>query len=181
MATKIGSTADSDIDQLRPTGIPGLVHGFRVRADGAAEELPPDFAFDPVEGDETGWYWLHLNLADTRACSWLETLAGLPASVRSFIRAHHDHQQLNAAPGCVFGVIADLERGLEQSLDRTGYLSFAVTDRLVVSGRRQPLQAVGRLREAIAGGSRIAATAGLLDALVDHVADGVDDLVERLA
>jgi integrase len=55
--------------------------------------------------------------------------------VGAFVRAHHDHQELNASPDCVFGTLADFERGLEQSLDRIGYLSFAVTDCLMISGR----------------------------------------------
>jgi zinc transporter len=180
MSTRLETVQDHEVARLQPTLVPGLVHGFRIQADGAAEELPPDFAFDAGVGRGPGWYWLHLNLADARAGAWLETLVDVPAKARSFIRAHHDHQQLNASPGCVFGVIADLERGLERSLDRTGYLNFALTERLVISGRRQPLQAVGRLREAIGDGRRITTAAALVDALVDHVADGVDELVERL-
>jgi zinc transporter len=100
--------------------------------------------------------------------------------VGAFVRAHHDHQELNASPGCVFGTLADFERGLEQSLDRIGYLNFAVTDRLMISGRRRPLQAIARTRQAISDGRRITSPLALLDALVENIADGIDELVERL-
>src|SRR4051794_19819367 len=92
--------------------IPGLVHAYRIGADGLAEALPADFTLADSLGAGTDWYWLHVNLADARACAWLETIGDLPAKVRAFVRAHHDHQQLNALPGCLYGVIADFERSL---------------------------------------------------------------------
>jgi zinc transporter len=180
MATTRETPPDGDIVRLEPTRVPGLVHGFRIQADGTAEELAPDVAFDIATARGADWHWLHLNLTDARACEWLATLADIPAEVQNFVRGHHDHQQLNAAPGCIHGVIADFTRGLERSLDRTGFLNFAVTDRLVITGRRQPLQAVGRLRDAIGDGRRVVAPGALIDALIEYVADGIDDLVEQL-
>jgi len=50
----------------------------------------------------------------------------------------------------------------------------------VISARRQPLQSVTHLRAALADGRRATTPAALVDALVDYVADGVDELVEKL-
>jgi zinc transporter len=180
MSTTLETAPDGEIAGFEPRTIPGLVHGYCMQADGRVEELAPDFQFDAAMVRGQSWYWLHLNLADARTAGWLKTLAELPVNAQAFVRAHHDHQQLNASPGCIFGAIADLTIDLEQSLDRTGFLNFAFTDRLVVTGRRQRLQAVGRLRDAIRGGRRLANPAALADALVNYVADGIDEFVERL-
>jgi len=180
MSTTLETAPEGDNVGFVPRAIPGLVHGFRMLGDTGAEELAPDLPFDTTKISEQSWCWLHLNLADVRACAWLDTLAEVPVSVRAFLRAHHDHQQLNASPGCVYGIVTDFTRGLERDLDRTGFLHFALTDRLVITGRRHSLQAIGRLREAIGDGRRFNDPASLVDALIDYVADGIDEFVERL-
>src|SRR6187399_2076567 len=62
MPTVSGTKLHLEIGRLEPGAIPGLVHAFRVQADGSAEELPVDHAFDATIGRGPGWYWLHLNL-----------------------------------------------------------------------------------------------------------------------
>ncbi len=156
------------------------MHGYRIAADGSAVALAADFVPDAGDDGEAGWHWLHFNLADARAVAWLAAMPSLSGAAQAFLCARHEHQQLQAAPGYVLGAIADLERGIEQSLDRVGFLHFALGERLVVSGRRLPLQSVSRLRAAIDDGRRIAGPAALVDALVEGIADGVEELVADL-
>jgi CorA-like Mg2+ transporter protein len=47
MSTASGVATYNPIDRVDPAGTPGLVHAFRIKGDGAAEELPPGFTFDP--------------------------------------------------------------------------------------------------------------------------------------
>jgi zinc transporter len=178
MATTLLTAPDGA--RIAPGPVPGLVHGFRFRSDNGAEELAPDFRFGQGAADESSWYWLHLDLTDIRACAWLDTLSQFPSGVQAFVRGHHDHQQLNGASGHVWGVIADFARDLERSLDRTAFLNLALSERLVITGRRQPLQAIGKLRTAIQDGRRLDSPAALVEALIDYVADGIDELVEQL-
>ena len=125
--------------------LPGLVLAFRFHADGRAEELPADRPVDLSTGDGS-WLWLHFNLADKRAWQWIASLAGVPQAARILLVALHDHQQLYATADCVYGVFSDLVRDLDRTLDQTGHLNFAMTERLVVTGRRQSLQAVEATR-----------------------------------
>jgi zinc transporter len=61
------------VDHVRPGGQPqppsGLVFAFRVHADGATEELSVD---QPLDDRPDGWLWLHFNLADTRAWTFIK-------------------------------------------------------------------------------------------------------------
>lgn len=159
---------------------PGLVFAFRVQADGRAEEVAASGAVElpPPAGT---WLWLHFNLADKRASQWLGGLAAVPAQARSLLLAPQDHQQLYAVRDCIYGVFSDLVRSFEGAEEQTSYVSFAMTEQVVVSGRRQPLQAVEAVRAALASGRRLATPAALVEAIVDQAISGIDGLLEQLA
>lgn len=166
---------------IREGAIPGLVHAFRFRADGSSVELAADGPIDVASVVAPEWLWLHVNLADRRAVTWLANQAALPSAVRALAAASHDHQQLYATEECVHGVFADLTRSLESAQDRIGYLNFAMTATLLVTGRRQSLQAVEAVREALLAGRRIANPAAMIEAIVEQVALGIDRLLAGLA
>ncbi len=174
-----GRGADPRPNPATPGLVPGLVHAFRIHADGRAEELPVDGQLDWSSADGT-WCWLHFNLGDTRVANWLGDLAGLPPEARALLTAHHDHQKLHAIAGCVYGVIADLARDFDRDLNETGFLCFALTERFVISGRRHPLQSVTLVRQSLRDGQRVATTSMLIDVIIDCAASGIDRLVEDL-
>jgi zinc transporter len=159
--------------------LPGLVYAFRIHADGRSDELHADRPIDiePADGD---WLWLHFNLADKRACHWIGASARLPQAARNLIVALHDHQQLYTTGDCVYGVFSDLVRALDHAVEETGYLNFAMTERLVVTGRRQSLQAVEAVRSAMQAGRRVGGAAALIEAIVEQATVGVDGLLEDL-
>lgn len=154
----------------------GLVWAFRFHADGRAEPLG---LTDPLDAHH-GWVWLHLNLADARARHWLAAAEVLPAA-RALLLSTDNYQQLHAAGACVYGVFADLVRDLDRPTEDTGFLRFAMTERLLISGRRHPLHSVAATREAIEAGRRLHSVAGLLEAIVEHAAEAIDRIAETLA
>lgn len=160
--------------------LPGLVFAFRIAADGAAVELDADRPVDMAlaEGD---WLWLHFNVADARACRWMTAAADIPAPARALLVALNDHQQFNTAGAWFYGVFADLVRDLDHDLDRVAFLNFAMSDRMVVTGRRLSLQAVEETRAGLNAGKKIAGPPALMEAMVENVAAGIDRLLERLA
>jgi zinc transporter len=95
--------------------IPGLVWAFRIHADGSAEALAVD---QPIEQRHDGWLWLHLNLADQRAAAALHAFA-LPPPALALLLSHDTHQQLHAADGCTYGVLADLVQRIDEGGDDT--------------------------------------------------------------
>lgn len=161
-----------------PTGpAAGLVWAFRFHPDGRAEPLG---AGDPLDAHD-GWVWLHLNLADARACQWLGA-ADLQPAARALLLSNDNYQQLHATDDCVYGVFADLVRDLDRPSEDIGFLRFAMTERLLVSARRHPLQSVAAARHAIeSGGRRLHSVSGLLEAIVEHAAEGIDRITDTLA
>src|SRR5262249_11139180 len=157
--------------------VPGLVWAFRIRDDGTADPLPVDA---PIEPHHDGWLWLHLNLADVRACQWLRD-AGLPPAATAMLLARDRHQQLHAAGGCIYGIFADLTRGIAGSNDEIRHLRFAMTEKLLVSGRHHALTSVDAARTSIERGEcRLPSVAALLALIVEHLADAVDRIAHDL-
>jgi zinc transporter len=157
--------------------VPGLVWAFRFDAQGRGTALPLDAA---IVDDGEGWIWLHLQLADARARQWAAQDAPVPAAARALLASPDEHQQLQAWDGCIGGVIADLVRELEGATKHVGRVRFAMTDRLMISGRRQPLEGVEATRRAVEQGHPLAAPAALLEAFVEHVAAAIGALADSL-
>jgi zinc transporter len=160
--------------------LPGLVFAFRAAADGSAVELAVDRPID-LGVSEGAWLWLHFNVADARACRWIAAAPEVPAPARALLVALNDHQQFNTAGDWFYGVFADLVRDLDHDLDRIAFLNFAMSDRMVVTGRRQSLQAVEETRAALNAGKKFTGPTALMEAMVENVAAGIDRLLERLA
>ncbi|EJW10320.1 Magnesium and cobalt transport protein CorA [Rhodovulum sp. PH10] len=158
--------------------LPGLVWGFRIAPDGRAEEIDAEAPVDA--GGDDGFLWLHFNLADTRCNAFLKTLAFPPEAVEALV-GPDTHQQLQAETGCVYGVIADLSRTFEGVTDDIALLHFAMTDRLLVSARRRPLNAVDAVRWTLRRGQKVSSTAALLELIVDQVAAAIDRLADDIA
>jgi zinc transporter len=161
---------------LASSAIPGLVWAFRLHHDGNAEQLPIDA---PVEFTHDGRLWLHFNLADTRVRSWLAE-ANLPLLARELLLSSDNFQQLHVLDDCVYGVFSDLVRAIDAATEETGFLRFAMTERLLISGRHQALCAADAARRVLEGGYRVKHVAALLEKIVDEVADTMDRMADKI-
>ena len=173
-------TGDDTVRSPKATApISGLVWAFRIHSDGSSESLAIDQA---IEFTHDGLLWLHFNLADARALQWLAS-ADLPAPVqaRSLLLSKDTYQQLHTTDDSVYGVISDLLRDVAEATEETGYLRFAMTERLLVSGRHHALCAVDATRRALEDGHRIESVAALLETIVENVADTMDRIADRIA
>jgi zinc transporter len=161
--------------------LPGLIFAFRFHEDGSAEEMTGQAAID-LRHD--GWLWLHFNLADMRACQVLRDPSGLPTvlppAAAALLVAHAPRQQLHIEGGCVYGVFADLVRDLNGACVETSLLHFAMTERVLISGRRQALNAVEAARQRLRSGHRLTSVASLLELIIDHVVEAVDTYEDEL-
>jgi zinc transporter len=70
---------------------------------------------------------------------------------------------------------------IDEPTEDTGYLRFAMTERLLVSGRHQPLCAVDATRRALESGHRIESVAGLIETIVENIADVMERIADRIA
>jgi zinc transporter len=162
-----------------PASIPGLVWAFRTQPDGSAEPLAID---RPIALTQSGLLWLHFNLTDARALQWLATVElELPVPARALLLSNDTYQQLHASSDCVYGVISDLKRDIVEATEETGYLRFAMTEGILVSGRHHALCAVDAARRALEDGRRIESVAALFETIIENVADTMDRIAERIA
>jgi zinc transporter len=157
---------------------PGLLSGFRFAADGKAASLS-DLA--AIEMPPDGWCWLHINLADQRCRGWLGTLPGIPKLDLDFLQSSDDVQQLTASDESLRGIIFDTVYTFEGKSEDFGFLRFVMTDRMLVTGRRQAMQSAEMVRREIEGGRRFASPVDLMRALVEEIGNGIDMIVDGLA
>src|SRR5882757_3239793 len=156
--------------------IPGLVWAFRLHSDGRAELLPINV---PIEFTHDGRLWLHFNLTDARARSWLAA-TDIPSLARELLLSKDNYQQLHTTDHCVYGVFSDLVRDIDAATEETGFLRFAMTERLLISGRHQALCAVDATRRVLEGGHRVETVAALLEKIIDEVADTMDRMADKI-
>ncbi len=157
--------------------LPGLVSAFRF-ASGVAAELPVD---EPIAETPDGWLWLHFNLADARACRLIRGDLSLPAAARELLVSPDEHQQISMSGSCLYGVLADLVCDLDGLTEEIGFLHFALTDGLLVTGRRRSLSAVNATRKIVRGGARFSSPAALLQTLIEQVVDSIDRYADDAA
>src|SRR5437763_14205081 len=170
--------SDAARSSLPQAPIPGLVWAFRIHSDGAPETLAVD---QPIPSSHDGLLWLHFNLADARALQWLTPAnLGVPAQARALLLSKDTYQQLHTVDDCVYGVISDLLRDVGDATEDTGYLRFVMTEQILVSGRHHALCAVDATRRALEAGRRIESAAALLETIVEHVADTMDGIADRV-
>jgi zinc transporter len=124
------ATKQCRLMEAQATVLPGLVWAVRSYPDGSSEELDID---RPITNQE-GWLWLHFNLIDARACEFLGSVSDLPRSARLLLVARDEHQQLHKSDACIYGVLADLVCTLSEVTGEIGFLHFAITEMLVLSG-----------------------------------------------
>jgi zinc transporter len=164
------------LDPVATPPLPGLISAFLFRPGTAPEELPVD---RPLPERPDGWLWLHFNLADARACPFLRTIPDLPAQAIEVLVTPGEQQQLHVVDGCLYGVLADLVCGLEGVTEDLGQLHFALTEKLLITGRRRNLSGIDATRKALRGGLEISTASVLLEVVLDRVVDAADDLADR--
>ena len=164
------------LDLVPTPPLPGLISAFLFRPGTAPEELPVD---RPPPERPDGWLWLHFNLADARACPFLRTIPDLPAQAIEVLVTPGEQQQLHVVDGCLYGVLADLVCGLEGVTEDLGQLHFALTEKLLITGRRRNLSGIDATRKALRGGLEISTASALLEVILDRVVDAADDLADR--
>jgi zinc transporter len=132
-----------------------------------------------VEFPHDGWLWLHINLSDVRVAQWIETLPLLTRDTREVMLSGEGYQRLHAADDCIHGVLADFIRRIDRpSRHEIGHLHFVMTEKLLLSGRRDPLQAVEAVRRGLESGRKLVSVAALIDSIIERVADAIEDAAE---
>lgn len=159
----------------------GLICGWWVRLD--AEPLAVDSVEQAVVplADASGWVWLHFNLSHAGAIPWLRRHAGLSDDFFDELDAGSRSSRIEREGDTLFGVLNDItfDFGFEASDMATLWVS--VTERRVITARRQPLRTVDRLRTQFKRGEVPSRSTGLLEELLRDQADELQRIVRRAA
>lgn len=126
--------------------IPGFIWAYRLRPGATkAERLPDDIDRSTLFAEE-GFLWLHLNLVDARVAAFLEDAPGLNDAARIALTTHETHATITVDDQMLFGTLVDFQRDFAQDTHDIGWLHFAVTDRMLITSRLQPLRSLDRAR-----------------------------------
>ncbi|ARQ00467.1 CorA family divalent cation transporter [Pseudorhodoplanes sinuspersici] len=157
----------------------GILAAYHFNADGEAKRIAPEDV-DSAIATRDGWFWIHLARADNRCRNWVENHAPLSEIVCEILLGDEEHQRLEVYGREIVGVIPDLQLEFDHPTEELSRLRFGMTDRLLVTMRRVPLRSVENVRHAISAGTMFTAPIELIDSIVDHFADVIGQLSERI-
>ncbi len=157
----------------------GIISAFHFDTEGQARSLRSDEVAEAL-ADPQGFVWVHLSRADIRCRHWVEQHAPLSEVVRDILLSDEDHQRVEIYGREIVGVIPELQLEFDNPTEDLTRLRFAMTGRLLVTMRRIPLRSVENVRRSIAAGTLFTTPIELLDAIIDHFADVIGKLAERV-
>jgi zinc transporter len=169
----------------------GLICGFLLSPHGGMERLEWEEAIAALNQTDGSPVWVHFNLNDSRARNWIETCDRLPPSAQSLFLASEPRIQTESTSNGFMAVLGDLHYEFDTDSDELGVLRLYVDQQCVISGRRQPLKAIDRLRRELINGLPLDTPIHLLDHFLQHLtemfssvvtdrSDRIDDIEDRI-
>jgi len=160
----------------------GLICGYRIAPAAAAQALDADAAAAwlaaPAEADGA-FLWLHFNLTHTGARPWLAANAALSDEFFAVVDDGLHSTRIERTEQSLIAVVNDVHFDFSFEPSDISTLWINVTQRLVVTARRQPLRSVDRLRAAVKDGAPLRSAAELLEHLLRAQADVLVDIVRN--
>ncbi len=157
----------------------GIVWVYHFTPDGTGDLVPNQTVEKTLAGPD-GWTWVHLSLSDTRCRVWISQNAPLSELAREILLGPEEHMRLDVLGNEMVGVVPDLQQELAHVTDAIVRLCFVMSERVLISARRKPLQSVETERRAIEAGKRFPTAVSFVDALIDQFADAVARMAEDL-
>jgi len=169
----------------------GLICGFLLSSQGGMKSLEWEAAVSALNQPDGSPVWLHFSLNDSRARHWIETCDRLPPSARALFLESEPRIQIESAGNGFMGVLGDLHYEFNADPDELGVLRLYVDQQCVISGRRQPLKAIDRLRRELLDGLSLDTPTHLVIHFVQHLTemfssvvadhgDRIDDIEDRI-
>ena len=149
----------------------GLICGYRFAPDAPGEVIGLDAAVRWLADDDSGFVWLHFNLADANAERWIrQNLAVVP----QFFEALHEGSRstrIEDASDTLVAVVNDVAFEFAFDPSEIETLWLHVGPRLALSARLRPLRSIDRLRQAVKDGCLFASSVAFLNHLLHDQGD----------
>ena len=157
----------------------GLICGFNLGAD-AVNSLVWD-AQTRAQSEHSTPRWLHFNLADIRACHWIEVGAPIPNDARDLLLDHDTLIRCEIFPAGLALVIGDLHHDFNGDPEGFGVLRLYVDNHCMITGRRHPLRAVDQLRRDLLNGAVVSSTPLLFARLIHDIDESFHRLIKTIS
>jgi zinc transporter len=153
----------------------GLICGYLFLPDQAGRPITLDEALaslaDADAGRQPCFIWLHFNLADASAESWMRQHLPLAPEFFEALREGSRTTRIEDAADHLVAVVNDVAFEFSFEPSEIASLWMTVNERLAVSARTHPLRSVDRLRQAVKDGARFESTVALLNHLMRDQGD----------
>jgi zinc transporter len=154
----------------------GLICGFLLRPHAPAELLEWE-DLPAVFNTHEGVVWLHFNLVDARARSWIATCDRIPVGARELFLESTHHIQLEVINDGIFTVLGDLNYELDADPDSKCLLRMYIDSTCAISARLRPLKAVDRLRRDLLRGESIETSLDLMVHFLQYLTEMFDTII----
>ena len=157
----------------------GLICGFRLLAD-TKPQVQPLYAADKRDALPLQPHWLHFNLADTRACSWINSCSLIEQDARDLLLDGDTHIRSENFDTGLGLVIGDLFHDFKDDPEEVGVLRLYLDKHRLITGRSHPLKSVDRLRHELFEGMAFPNTLDLFARLIYDLGDSVHKVIKKL-
>jgi len=158
----------------------GLICGYRFTPAAGGQPITLERAVELLAapaGDAAEFFWLHFDLADSSALSWMRERLALPEEFFDALRLDSRSTRIEDAQDNLVAVVNDVAYEFAFDPSEIATLWMSVGPRAAVSARRHPLRSVDRLREAVNAGARFGSSVDLLN----HLMRDQGDVLVRIA
>jgi zinc transporter len=160
----------------------GLICGYHFRPGEPALALESVAAAEPwLQSPREGFVWLHFNLSHAGALPWLQRQTWLSDDFFETLDGGSRATRIERDGDALFGVINDVTFDFGFDASDVSTLWLNVSERCVLSARRQPLRSVDRLRTEVKRGEVLSSSVSLLEHLLRDQADELQRVVRRAA
>jgi len=157
-----------------------LICGFEMRADGTARELRAAEAEAALRSGE-GVTWLHFNLANARAASFLAHSSHVPECLRVLLDPRDSRPKAEVTEGGLLLVMNDLPFEPSGEPSEVVTLWAHATARLVITARIHPLRSGDLLRQRLREGLRVASGIELIIRMLELRMESLSEYSDSLA
>jgi len=156
----------------------GLICAYRL--DGAGGGTPLDWPDIEASSRSDGVTWIHLDLLDPNATSFVRERSGLDESAADVLLAEHTRPRLVPFDDTLIVILRGINFNPGAEPDDMVSIRIWASEYLVISCRKLRLGAVEDVQRSLARGRGPCNSAELLAAIADRLAERMDDVIEGL-
>ncbi len=157
----------------------GLICGFTLNVTQKASPLGL-YAANEREALPASPYWLHFNLADTRATNWISACAHIPEGARELLLDSDAHIRSENFDMGLALIVGDLFHHFKEDPEDVGVLRLYLNNNFLITGRGHPLKSVDRLRHELFEGLIISNSVDLFARLIYDIGDSIHNVIKQL-